>query len=97
MHTLDLTFSPLCAERMALREWDTFFFGTANTMEGKNSSSEFHEGKARVNGDKSAAGRRNAQVGTCRCTTLDNEKILVRKGLSARDMVLLEGERIYTD
>lgn len=47
---------------MALRECDTFFFGTANTTEGNNSRREFHDGIARLKGANSAAGRKNVHA-----------------------------------
>jgi hypothetical protein len=37
---LRLSFSPLFAERMALRECEVFFFGTAKRMGGNRSSNE---------------------------------------------------------
>ena len=40
LDVLVLFFKPLLADRMDFREWETFFFGTANKMDGKNSSKE---------------------------------------------------------
>lgn len=46
-----LSLRPLCALRMALREWDTFFLGTASTIGGSNSHSDWRVGKAKVKDD----------------------------------------------
>lgn len=38
MHVLSLSFNPLFALRMDFRECETFFLGTASTMDGNSSS-----------------------------------------------------------
>lgn len=45
---LCLSFNPLLALRIALREWDVFDFGTAKTKGGKSSSSDCNDGNDHV-------------------------------------------------
>lgn len=53
---LCLSFKPLFAALIAFREWDVFFFGTANTIDGNSSSREPSDGSDRViSGQPSAA------------------------------------------
>lgn len=55
IHVLVLSFRPLLALRIDFRECDTFFFGTASTIEGKSSSSG-----ARRDGNASEVGHEKA-------------------------------------
>ena len=45
-----LSFRPLLALRIAFREWDTFFFGTARRKGGRSSSNDCRLGIAQLNG-----------------------------------------------
>lgn len=65
MGLLVLSFNPLLESRIAFRECDVFFFGTAHTMGGKSSSNEFKLGNPRTNGDQSAVGRKMFHAARC--------------------------------
>jgi hypothetical protein len=56
-HALSLSFKPLLADRIAFRECETFFFGTARRIPGKISSrSEANEGSLNAPGNEKRAG-----------------------------------------
>lgn len=53
LDTLCLSFRPLFALRIALRECDVFFFGTASTHGGNNSRrEEGNDGRVQVDGER---------------------------------------------
>ena len=76
---LCLSFNPLFALRIALRECDVFFFGTANTKGGKSSNKDWSEGivHARGFGARKAAGSRRARE-NLRAGTLKSDCVCVR-------------------
>lgn len=83
-YTLDLSFSPLFDARIALRECDTFFFGTAQRIDGKNSSSEVQDGRAkRKEGFQRAVAAAAARIGRLARPEEEKENKLDR---NARDM-----------
>lgn len=62
-HSLSLSFKPLLALRMDLREWEVFFFGTAKRNGGMSSRSASHADPSDQPNASEAAGAEAARRG----------------------------------
>lgn len=78
-HALSLSFNPLFAARMAFRECETFFFGTASTTEGNSSHNDRNGGidQERGRGDAERMGM-NEDARKCLRNVLRDDRERIR-------------------